>query len=113
LLIYRNSPAGEPMPGLDERLALEKHRGLQAAASARKELHSVARLDDTARARTVRRAGAAHETTDGPYVEAKEWLVGFYVLACSSEAEALDRAASICDPSHAIEVRPVNWRWPP
>jgi hypothetical protein len=112
-LIYRNAPPGEPIPALDERLALEKHRGLQAAASARNELHAVARLDDTRRARTVRRAGAAHEVTDGPYVDTKEWLVGFYVLDCATDEEALERAASICDRDHAIEVRPINWRWRP
>jgi hypothetical protein len=101
------------VPALDEHLALERHRALQTTSSARKELHAVARLDDTRRARTVRCAGAAHELTDGPYVETKEWLVGFYVLDCTTEEEALERATSICDPDHAIEVRPVNWRWQP
>ena len=51
--------------------------------------------------------------TDGPFVETKEWLVGFYILDCATEEQALERAASICDPNHAIEVRPVNWRWRP
>jgi hypothetical protein len=32
-------------------------------------------------------------------VETKEWLVGFYVLDCASEGEALERAAAICDRS--------------
>jgi hypothetical protein len=113
LLIYRSVPAGEPLPSAAERLVLERHRALQTESSARKELHAVARLDDTSRARTVRRAGAAHEITDGPYVETKEWLVGFYLIDCSTEAEALERAASICDAGHAIEVRPVGWRWKP
>jgi hypothetical protein len=101
------------VPALDERLALAQHRGLQASVSARKQLHAVARLDSTSRARTVRRAGATHEITDGPYVDTKEWLVGFYVLDCTSEQEAIERATSICGPNHAIEVRPVNWRWRP
>lgn len=61
----------------------------------------------------MRRAGAAHEVTDGPYVETKEWLVGFYLVDCMTEEEALERAASICDAGHAIEVRPVSWRWKP
>lgn len=101
------------MQVLDQRLALERHRSLQSESAARKELHAVARLDDAGRAKTVRRGGAAHEITDGPYVETKEWLVGFYVLDCASEDEALERAASLCDRDHAIEVRPVNWRWRP
>jgi hypothetical protein len=113
LLIYRSKPPGEPLPELEERSALRSHRALQAAASASGGLHAVARLDDARAARTVRRAGAAHQVTDGPYVETKEWLVGFYVLDCASEDEALARAASLCDAGHAIEVRPVTWRWTP
>jgi hypothetical protein len=50
--------------------------------------------------------------TDGPYVETKEWLVGFYLIDCSNEEEALERARMICPlEDHAIEVRPVQWRW--
>jgi hypothetical protein len=92
---------------------LERHRELQTASSRRNQLHAVARLDDASRARTVRRHGNAHEVTDGPYVETKEWLVGFYLLDCATEEEALERASSICDSNHAIEVRPVGWRWRP
>ena len=114
LLIYRSAPAGEPLPELDDRLALQRHRALQGEAAAQAQLHAVARLDDASRARTVKRVGSAHQVTDGPYIESKEWLVGFYVLDCASEQEALARAAVICpDAHHAIEVRPVTWRWKP
>jgi hypothetical protein len=105
--------AGEALPSPAERLALERHRELQAASSRDNQLHAVARLDDPGRARTVRRHGTAHEITDGPYVETKEWLVGFYLLDCATEQEALERASSVCDSNHAIEVRPVGWRWRP
>ncbi len=56
------------------------------------------------------RGGGAHEVTDGPYIESKEWLVGFYLVECADEAEALRRARALCDERHAIEVRPVTWR---
>lgn len=113
LLIYSNLPPGEALPDLEEREVLRAHRALQADASARSELHAVARLDDARRGKTVRRAGGAHTVTDGPYVETKEWLVGFYLVDCATEEEALARAAQICEPHHAIEVRPVSWRWQP
>lgn len=49
---------------------------------------------------------------DGPYIDTKEWLVGFYLVDCTDEAEALERARGICPVAdHAIEVRPVTWRW--
>jgi len=71
-------------------------------------------LDETNRARTVRAAAGAHEITVGPYVESKEWLVGFYVVECESDAQAIERAKQICpDSAHVVEVRPVTWRWKP
>jgi hypothetical protein len=114
LLIYRTAPPSEPIPELEERAALAGHRALQAEASARGELHAVARLDQTSTARTVRPRAGSHEVTDGPFIETKEWLVGFYVVDCDSEEQALVRARRICpDDSHVVEVRPVTWRWEP
>ncbi len=55
---------------------------------------------------------SAHASTDGPYAETKEWLVGFYLIDCADEEEALHRARMICPiEDHAIEVRPLAWRW--
>ena len=111
LLIYRASqePTAE-----NERRALKGHRALQSLASARRELHAVAQLGDVSTAKSVTLQRGAHAITDGPYVEAKEWLVGFYLIDCASEAEALERARMICPiEDHAIEVRPVEWRWKP
>ncbi|HWL85268.1 MAG TPA: YciI family protein [Polyangiaceae bacterium] len=114
LLIYRASAAGAKPSGLDEQATLHGHRALQTEASERGELHAVARLSESRDARTVKRVAGAHEITDGPFVETKEWLVGFYLLDCANEEEALARAKSICaDDEHAIEVRPVTWRWKP
>jgi hypothetical protein len=114
LLIYRASAAGADAAGLDERAVLRNHRRLQTEASKRGELHAVARLEEAGDARTVKRNGGVHEVTDGPFVETKEWLVGFYLLDCADEDEAIARAKLICaDDEHAVEVRPVTWRWKP
>lgn len=114
LLIYRLTPLSAAIPALEESDALAGHRALQAEAAARGELHAVARLDDAATARTVRPGSGSHEVTDGPFIETKEWLVGFYVVDCKDEEQALARARQLCpDGSHAIEVRPVTWRWRP
>jgi hypothetical protein len=112
LLIYRAS--GSDPSARDEKRALEGHRALQGLASSRGELHAVARLADAPSARTVSVQKGVHALTDGPYVETKEWLVGFYLLDCASEEEALERARMLCPiDDHAIEVRPVTWRWKP
>jgi hypothetical protein len=110
LLIYRTMERG-PSPK-DERRALEGHRALQALAGSRGELHAVARLDDASDAKTVSVQQGVHAVADGPYIDTKEWLVGFYLVDCATEAEALERAKMICPiEDHAIEVRPVGWRW--
>ncbi len=110
LLIYR-ATGKEPSPK-QERRALEGHRALQALAGSRGELHTVAKLDDATAAKTVSLQRGVHAITDGPYVETKEWLVGFYLVDCASEEEAIERAKMICPiEDHAIEVRPVGWRW--
>lgn len=112
LLIYRTGE-NEPAPERVER-ALVGHRALQREAAARQELHAVAQLGDATRAKTVSFSGTSHDITDGPYIEAKEWLVGFYLVDCASEEEALERARMLCPTAdHAIEVRPVSWRWKP
>ena len=112
LLIYRATAEATHAPVLDEQATLRGHRALQTETSKRGELHAVARLDESRGARTVKRVGGAHEITDGPFVETKEWLVGFYLLDCANEEEAIARAKLICaDDEHAIEVRPVTWRW--
>jgi hypothetical protein len=114
LLIYRTRPPSEPIAASEERAALAGHRAVQVEAAGKGQLHAVARLDEASRARTVTRRGGAHEVTDGPYIESKEWLVGFYLVDCDGEEEALARARRICpDSGHAIEVRPVTWRWKP
>ena len=53
------------------------------------------------------RAGAP-TVTDGPYVEAKEFLAGFYLVECVSRERACELAAMIPDARwNAIEVRPI------
>jgi hypothetical protein len=47
-------------------------------------------------------------TTDGPFMETKEQLGGFYILDCANLDVALDLAAQVpWAPTGHIEVRPV------
>jgi hypothetical protein len=59
-------------------------------------------------ATTVQVRDGVRSTTDGPYAEAKEVLVGYYVIKADSLDEALDWAAKIPDARYgSVEVRPV------
>lgn len=110
LLIYRMT---EDLTEAQDRDVLGGHREVQRMTSARGELHAVARLDEPKTAKVVRpTASGKHDVTDGPFIEAKEWLVGFYVLDAASEEDAIAHARTLCpEPGHAIEVRPLTWRW--
>jgi hypothetical protein len=48
--------------------------------------------------------------TDGPFLESKEYLGGFYLVDCEDQARAVELAAMIPDAAIAglgVEVRPV------
>jgi hypothetical protein len=59
-------------------------------------------------AKTVRVREGQPQTTDGPFVETKEQLGGFYLLDVKDEAEAVEWAARIPGAVYgAIEVRGI------
>jgi hypothetical protein len=59
-------------------------------------------------ATTVQVRDGVRATTDGPFAESKEVLVGYYVVRVDTLDEALDWAAKIPDARYgSIEVRPV------
>jgi len=47
---------------------------------------------------------------DGPFAETKEQLLGFYILECASQDEALEaaRELALANPGGAYEIRPVS-----
>jgi len=68
-------------------------------------------LQPGATATTVRKsAGAAPTMTDGPFVETKEQIGGFYLVSAKDLDEALELAAAIPIDDGALEVRPVMFR---
>ena len=65
-------------------------------------------LDSTTTATTVRVRDDETLVTDGPYVELKEALGGYFVLECDSIDDACSWAAKIPGATHgAIEVRAI------
>jgi hypothetical protein len=71
-------------------------------------LRGGAPLQPTAVSTTVKVRDGKTLTTDGPFVETKEALAGFYLLDCADLDEAIELAAKIPVATvGAIEVRPV------
>jgi hypothetical protein len=62
----------------------------------------------SATATTVGVRGGSTKTSSGPFASGKEQIIGFYVLDCKDQSEAVTYAAKIPAASHgAIEVRPI------
>ena len=110
LLIYLTDPTND-LPDEVHADAVQRHRALQEELGS--DLLSVARLDEAPTGTTFRHDGERMPAVDGPYMESKEWLVGFYLIRCDSEEQAHERAKMICTPNHVIEVRPVRWAGDP
>jgi hypothetical protein len=60
---------------------------------------------------TVRVRSGRLSTTDGPFAETKEQLLGFYVVDCSTLDEAVETARDLARASSsagAFEIRPLS-----
>ena len=65
-------------------------------------------LEPTTSATTIRVRNGKHLITDGPFVETKEQLAGFYLLDCKDLDEAIELATMIPSAIHgSIEIRPL------
>lgn len=67
-------------------------------------------LADPASSTVVRGTGSVPAVTDGPFLEAKEYMGGFYLVDCESKERAVELAGLIPDVRFeglAVEVRPV------
>jgi hypothetical protein len=73
------------------------------------KLAHATRLDATKSARTLRRGEETSFVTDGPFAETKEQLLGFYVVDCATQDEALAIAQelSTARTGSTYEVRPI------
>jgi hypothetical protein len=65
-------------------------------------------LDSVTKARTVRPDGAGGFTvTDGPFVETKEALGGYYLVEAADLDEAVELAKQVPVINGGLEVRPI------
>ena len=80
------------------------------ALKASGELITTQALADPSQAAVVSVRGGRTVVTDGPFLEAKEYLGGFYLIDCESKERAIELAAQIPDAGIdglGVEVRQV------
>src|SRR5215210_6653374 len=87
---------------------MERLAAVQDRLAKRGKLGPVARLGQTSTATTLRKDREPFLLTDGPYAETKEQILGFYVIDCDTQEEAIEIAQDLGreNPGGAFEIRP-------
>ena len=109
LLIIRMNPDVFGSLSEEEKNAVfAGHDRFQTEIVREGELLSSVALAEPVETKTVRVREGVPAVTDGPYVEAKEFLAGYYLVECDSLERATELDAAIPDAGFlAVEVRPV------
>jgi hypothetical protein len=108
LLIYQNPVAWEAF-SQEERNRLMKEAGA-IVEELRKSGEWVGGegLADSSHTKTVQVRHGVPTVTDGPYIEAKEHLAGYCLIACETPERAVEIAARWPDARYwAVELRPL------
>ena len=107
-IIYGNKDLWQSFPPDVAAKAIAEVDAFNRRYLASGELLSAYGLGDELTARTVRVREGVPVVTDGPYVEAKEFVSSFFLLDCATEERALEIAAAYPFAAYnAVEVWPV------
>ncbi len=108
LLLYDDATAVAVMTDAERRALVDEHIAFSRMLRDRGVHVYGDPLDDPATAKTVRLDGDEPVVTDGPFLEAKEALGGFYVIDTATVDEALELAAQVPrSPGLVVELRPI------
>ena len=107
-LIYENEKAWESMPPAESEAVMGEYFAFTEGIRGKGQLVAGEALHPTQTATTVRVRNGKISTTDGPYVETKEQLGGFYLIEAQDLNEAIQIASRIPSARFGgVEVRPV------
>ena len=84
LLLYDDTATIEALPAADRRALVDEHMAYSRMLRERGALVHGDPVDSPETARTIRFDAADPLVTDGPFLEAKEALGGFYVIEAAS-----------------------------
>ena len=108
LLIYTNPANWAGLSEADQQKVFGEYGSFTKDIQESGEMIAGDPLADPSTARTVQVRGGKADVTDGPFVESKEHLAGYYIVECESAARAEALAARIPDARFAaVEVRPI------
>ncbi|WP_067824229.1 YciI family protein [Nocardia inohanensis] len=110
LIMHSNPQVWEALTEEERTEVMRGHGAFMDTVTKSGELISTAALADPSQSAVVRVRSGVPAVTDGPYLEAKEYLGGYYLVECENRKRALELAALIPDAAVdglGIEVRPV------
>jgi hypothetical protein len=111
LLIMQLNPAAlDALTEEQRKEIMEGHGAFMDAIKASGEFVETHALAEPAQSAVVRVRDGVPVVTDGPYLESKEFMGGYYIVDCATRERALELAALIPDAGVdglGIEVRPV------
>jgi hypothetical protein len=108
LMIYMNDANWDTLSEDERNAVFAGHDAFGKLTRESGEFVHTAALSNPTQTRTVRVRDGVSAATDGPYIETKEYLAGYYVVECETVDRAVELAALIPDAKWtAIEVRPV------
>lgn len=104
LLIYGDEAAELALPPDERRAIVERHIAFSRRLRDEGRMVGGDALEPSSAAVTVRRGKA----TDGPFIETKEQLGGYYLVECADRDAAIELARGVPDsPGQVVEVRPL------
>ncbi|TDD37958.1 hypothetical protein E1286_36710 [Nonomuraea terrae] len=110
LIMHMNPQVWDALSQEQREEVMNGHGAFMETIKKSGEMLGTTALADPSQSAVVRVRRGMPAVTDGPYLEAKEYLGGYYLVECDSRERALELAALIPDasvPGLGIEVRPV------
>jgi hypothetical protein len=105
VLLYQDEQQLDQYTDAQRADLLAQHGAFQAKQGAAIVIGDA--LQRTTTARSVQVGDGSMAVTDGPFVETKEALGGFYVIEAADLDEAIAIASDVPAPNGGVEVRPV------
>ncbi len=105
VLLYQDESRSDHLTDAERADLLAQHGAFQEKHGA--AIKAGDALQRAASARTIQVGDGSMAVTDGPFVETKEALGGFYVIEAADLDEAIAIASDVPAPHGGVEVRPV------
>ncbi|HZX09272.1 YciI family protein [Kribbella sp.] len=110
LIMNVNAEILEALPEAEQQAIGAGHQKFMDTIKASGEFHSTVALKAPAETAVVKVRNGVPAVTDGPFVESKEFLGGFYLIDVASRERAYELAAMIPDAGIeglGVEIREV------